>query len=100
MPKLVRGIGHIRTFAVFAAAVSASTLGLTIGIDWMLWGCLRFLMGICMAGLFSVTAEGVELHPSLLRAAAAMPLDAGARFDAEALRGLLSRALPASRVPA
>jgi hypothetical protein len=42
-----------------------------------------------------VTAEGVELHPSLLRAAASMPLDSGARFDAEALRGLLSRALPA-----
>lgn len=69
--------------------------------------CLRLLalvevMGRSewMAGLFSVTAEGVELHPSLLRAAAAMPLDAGARFDAEALRGLLSRALPASRVPA
>ncbi|MDP3414754.1 hypothetical protein [Falsiroseomonas sp.] len=69
--------------------------------------CLRLLalvevMGRSewMAGLFSVTAEGVELHPSLLRAAASMPLDAAARFDAEALRGLLSRALPASRVPA
>jgi hypothetical protein len=68
--------------------------------------CLRLLalvevMGrsAWLAGLFSVTAEGVELHPALLRAAASMPLDAGARFDAEALRGLLSRALPA-RMPA
>ncbi len=64
--------------------------------------CLRLLalvevMGRAawLAGLFSVTAEGVDLHPSLLRAAASMPLDSGARFDAEALRGLLSRALPA-----
>jgi hypothetical protein len=63
--------------------------------------CLRLLalvevMGrsAWMAGLFAVTADGVELHPSLLRAAAALPLDAGARFDAEELRGLLSRTLP------
>lgn len=59
MPRLVRGIGHIRTFAVFAAAVSASTLGMTLGIDWILWGCLRFLMGICMAGLFSVAESWI-----------------------------------------
>jgi hypothetical protein len=64
--------------------------------------CLRLLalvevMGrsAWLAGLFTVTAEGVALHPALLRAAASMPLDAGARFDAEVLRGLLSRALPA-----
>ncbi|WP_439597896.1 hypothetical protein [Falsiroseomonas sp.] len=67
--------------------------------------CLRLLalvevMGrsAWMAGLFNVTAEGVELHPALVRAAAAMPLDAAARFDAERIRALLSRALPASRV--
>lgn len=67
--------------------------------------CLRLLalvevMGrsAWMAGLFAVTANGVELHPSLLRAAAALPLDQGARFDAEELRGLLSRALPTPRV--
>ena len=69
--------------------------------------CLRLLAlvevmgrGGWMTGLFAVTADGLEMHPSLLRAAAAMPLDAAARFDAEMLRGLLSRALPASRVPA
>jgi hypothetical protein len=42
--------------------------------------------------------EGAELHPALLGAAATLPLDAGARFDAEALRRLLSRGL-AARVP-
>jgi hypothetical protein len=68
--------------------------------------CLRLLalvdvMGrsAWLAGLFRVTAAGAELHPALLRAAASMPLDSGARFDAEALRGLLSRTLPA-RMPA
>jgi hypothetical protein len=64
--------------------------------------CLRLLalvevMGRAdwLIGLFDVTPQGVDLHPALLRAAAMMPLDPGARFDAEAMRRLLSRGLPA-----
>jgi len=64
--------------------------------------CLRLLALVealarlgWLAGMFDVTPEGIDLHPALLRAAASMPLDAGARFDAEALRRLLSRGLPA-----
>jgi hypothetical protein len=64
--------------------------------------CLRLLALVellpratWLAGLFAVTSRGIELHPALLRAVAVMPLDAAARFDAEALRGLLSHALPA-----
>lgn len=60
--------------------------------------CLRLLalvevMGRAtwLSGLFDIGPGGVELHPALLRAAATLPLDAGARFDAEALRRLLSR---------
>ena len=68
--------------------------------------CLRLLALVdgmarfgFLAGMFDVTVEGIDLHPALLRAAASMPLDHGARFDAEALRRLLSRGLPA-RAPA
>ena len=64
--------------------------------------CLRLLalvevMGRAqwLAGMFDVTPQGVDLHPALLRAAATMPLDSGARFDAEALRRLLSRGIAA-----
>ena len=64
--------------------------------------CLRLLALVevmsratWLAGMFDVTAEGVDLHPALLRAAAAMPLDSAARFDAEALRRLLSRGIAA-----
>lgn len=63
--------------------------------------CLRLLALIevmtrarWLAGLYSLTAEGIELHPALLRAAAAMPLDAAARFDETTLRRLLSRPIP------
>ena len=68
--------------------------------------CLRLLALVevlaradFLAGLFAVGEEGIELHPALLGAAAALPLDAAARFDAEALRRLLSRGL-AARAPA
>jgi hypothetical protein len=64
--------------------------------------CLRLLALVevmaranWLIGMFEVTADGVELHPALLHAAAAMPLDHGARFDAEALRRLLSRGIAA-----
>ncbi|KZD08346.1 MFS transporter [Oceanibaculum pacificum] len=59
VPQLVRRIGHIRAFAVFAAVVSAGTLGLTLAVDWMLWSGIRFLLGICMAGLFSVAESWI-----------------------------------------
>ncbi len=65
--------------------------------------CLRLLALVevlprlpWLAGLFSIGPGGVELHPSLLAAAARLPLDAGARFDETGLRRLLSRSLPES----
>lgn len=63
--------------------------------------CLRLLALVevlararWLAGLYRMTAEGIDLHPELLRAAAAMPLDAAARFDETGLRRLLSRPIP------
>jgi hypothetical protein len=71
--------------------------------------CLRLLALVevlarvrWLAALFAVTPGGIDLHPSLLSAAAAMPLDGGARFDESGLHRLLSRSLPpggASRSP-
>ncbi|MCO6415710.1 hypothetical protein JYK14_05895 [Siccirubricoccus sp. KC 17139] len=68
--------------------------------------CLRLLALVevltrapSLAALFEVTAEGIEMHPALLAAAAALPLDAAARFDESRLRRLLSRALPESGAP-
>lgn len=64
--------------------------------------CLRLLALVEVltraAGLepfFDVSRDGVDLHPSLLAAAAALPLDAAARFDEAALKKRLSfRMLP------
>ncbi|MBR0678999.1 hypothetical protein GXW74_00735 [Roseomonas eburnea] len=89
--------------ACWAEAVDARhDLGTLSGLSL----CLRLLALVevmtrarWLAGLYSLTAEGIELHPALLRAAAAMPLDAAARFDERDLRRLLSRPIP-SGVPA
>lgn len=63
--------------------------------------CLRLLALIevmtrarWLAGLYRLTPTGMDLDPALLRAAAAMPLDAAARFDETALKALLSRPIP------
>ncbi|MBD0273774.1 MAG: hypothetical protein ICV73_17830 [Acetobacteraceae bacterium] len=49
---------------------------------------------------FDVTSDGVELHPSLLAAAAVLPLDSAARFDETALVKRLSfRMLPEGGAP-
>ena len=63
--------------------------------------CLRLLALVevmsrarWLMGLYSVTPHGIELHPELLRAASAMPLDGAARFDETGLRRLLSRPIP------
>ncbi|WP_367615868.1 hypothetical protein [Plastoroseomonas hellenica] len=64
--------------------------------------CLRLLALVellarapALAGLYRIGPEGAEFHPALIAAAAAIPLDAGARFDAERLQGLISRSIPA-----
>ena len=63
--------------------------------------CLRLLALVdvmtrapWLRGMYSLGAEGIEFHPALLRAAAAMPLDGAARFDETGLRRLLSRPIP------
>lgn len=50
VPGLVRRIGHIRGFAVFAALQAALTLGFPLSsMEW--WGLWRFGMGAAAAGL-------------------------------------------------
>lgn len=51
-PKLVRRVGHIRAFAAFVAAISASTLVYAIHRDVLLWGLLRLGDGFCLAGVY------------------------------------------------
>ncbi|MCT8973241.1 MFS transporter [Microbaculum marinisediminis] len=53
-PRLVEAVGHIRTFAALAAIASAGTLALVLIVDAWAWIVLRFAMGFCFSGLFTV----------------------------------------------
>ena len=52
--QVMRAVGHVRTFATFAAIASAGTLVMALAIDPLTWIAMRFVSGFCFAGLFTV----------------------------------------------
>lgn len=48
----VRRVGHARSFAVFAALITAATLTHGLFINGWLWGGLRLVTGFSMAGVY------------------------------------------------
>jgi MFS family permease len=50
--EVVRRVGHIRAFASFVALLSASTLTYALFQHPLLWGGLRLIDGLCVAGVF------------------------------------------------
>lgn len=53
-PRLVQEVGHIRVFAALAAVASAGTLVLVLLPEPVTWFLVRFIMGFCFSGLFTV----------------------------------------------
>jgi MFS family permease len=53
-PRVVRNVGHIRSFAAFAALGAASTLGFGLWVDPLAWLPMRILGGACVVGLYMV----------------------------------------------
>ena len=54
-PNIIRRVGHIRAFAIMAAAACASSLGHGLIIDPVAWVVLRIITGISVLGLYLVT---------------------------------------------
>lgn len=52
--KIMRAIGHIRTFSALAAIASAASIMMLLVIDPISWFLMRLVQGICFAGLFAV----------------------------------------------
>lgn len=52
--KIMRAIGHIRTFSALAAIASAASIMMVMVIDPVSWFAMRLIQGICFAGLFAV----------------------------------------------
>lgn len=53
-PKLVRSVGHVRTFAGLASIVSTIVLLVPLWINAPFWFFARFITGFCTSGLFIV----------------------------------------------
>lgn len=52
--RLLVHVGHIRVFAALASSASAAVLVHSIFISPLSWGLMRFVTGMCMAGLYVV----------------------------------------------
>ena len=52
--RIMRAVGHIRSFSALAAIAASATLVMAIAIDASVWTAMRFLSGFCFAGLFTI----------------------------------------------
>ncbi len=52
--RIMKAVGHVRSFSALAAIASAGTLMLVLIIDPITWSVIRFASGFCFAGLFTV----------------------------------------------
>jgi len=50
--RIIGRVGHIRAFAAFVALLSASTLAYSTHQGLVFWGVLRFIDGLCLAGVY------------------------------------------------
>ncbi|MDY6956629.1 MAG: MFS transporter [Pseudomonadota bacterium] len=53
-PTLIRRVGHIRAFAIFAAIAAVAALLHVLMIEPMFWLALRVVSGVCQVGLYTV----------------------------------------------
>src|SRR3546814_432250 len=62
--RVIGAVGHIRTFAAFAAIFSAAVLAHGFFPSAAAWGALRLVEGFCMAGLFMCTESWLNARAS------------------------------------
>ncbi|MGA7983536.1 MAG: MFS transporter [Chromatiaceae bacterium] len=53
-PRIVRNVGHIRSFSAFAALGASCALAFGLLVDPWVWFVLRVVNGICVVGLYMV----------------------------------------------
>ena len=64
--RIMKAVGHVRSFSALAAIASAGTLLLVLIIDPVMWSAIRFATGFCFAGLFTLIESwlnsGIQNH--------------------------------------
>lgn len=59
-PKLVRNVGHIRSFTALASIASASALAHALAVEPLTWMALRAVTGFCFAGLAMIIESWIN----------------------------------------
>jgi MFS family permease len=59
LPRLVRNVGHVRTFAVLTATAAASSLGFALLVEPWFWLLLRVLNGFSVVGIYMVVESWI-----------------------------------------
>ena len=54
-PWVIRRARHIRTFSIMAAICASSMILIGLWVNPWVWGLMRFILGICIVGIFMVT---------------------------------------------
>ncbi len=62
--SMIRRVGHIRVFAALAAIASAASLIYSIEPGTILWFALRFVIGFCFAGLYTIIESWINERSS------------------------------------
>lgn len=62
--RIIQRVGHIRAFAAFAAILTAALMFHALIFDVFVWGFMRALVGVCMAGLYAVIESWLNVRSS------------------------------------
>ncbi len=62
--RVIAGVGHIRAFAGFASLLSAAVLAFPLMPAALPWAGLRFVTGVCLAGLFTCVESWLNAQAS------------------------------------
>lgn len=62
--RIIQRVGHIRAFAAFAALLTAAVMVHALVFNVPIWGLMRIVVGVCMAGLYSVIESWLNVRSS------------------------------------
>ncbi|MEO6659502.1 MAG: MFS transporter, partial [Burkholderiaceae bacterium] len=60
--RIVKRVGHVRAFAVFAAVGAVAALSHPLHVSMPGWMLFRFALGFCIAGMMLVTESWINSH--------------------------------------
>ncbi len=62
--RIIQRVGHIRAFAAYAALLTAAVMVHALVFNVPVWGLMRAVVGLCMAGLYAVIESWLNVRSS------------------------------------